>query len=367
MLNRIKNRKLFSYFFLFFILSSNYFAQSYQSIPSIESFNSSIRSIYVEDENHIAFAGSNGLIGYTHNGGETWDTTRWVVTTPGDSVITPSFRACSITQDQILAVAIASPGFIIKAPIKDIASSSVLYSNYDEETFWDSMQFWDSNNGIMMGDPTGDCLSVYLTNNGGDDWNRVDCSILPPTLKGEAAFAASNGNISCHGSHAWIATGGGASRVFHTPDKGLTWEVTGTPLIQGGTMTGAFAITFKNEREGIVIGGDWENQNLNSGNIAYTSDGGDNWILRSEGAGPGYRSCIIWRPNHNSECVAIGSNGIDRSLDNGLNWEHVSNDSYFTGRFSPNGNILWLAGNEKIGKTIWPIISESKSIEINEY
>jgi photosystem II stability/assembly factor-like uncharacterized protein len=132
-------------------------------------------------------------------------------------------------------------------------------------------------------------------------------------------------------------------------------------------MTGAFAIAFKNEKEGIVIGGDWENKKLNSGNIAYTSDGGDNWILRSEGTGPGYRSCIIWRPNHNSECVAIGSNGIDRSLDNGLNWEHVSNDSYFTGRFSPDGSILWLAGNKKIGKTIWPIISESKSIERNEY
>jgi photosystem II stability/assembly factor-like uncharacterized protein len=367
MLNLIKKRKHFSFVCVLLSLTLNSYAQSFHSIPSLESFSSSIRSIYVQDAKQVAFAGSDGLIGFTSNGGETWDTTRWFVTTPQDSIITPSFRACSITQDHIIAVAIASPGFIIRAPIKDIASSSVLYSNYDEGTFWDSMQFWDSNNGIMMGDPIGDCLSIYLTDNGGDDWNRVDCSILPPTIKGEAAFAASNGNISCRGSHAWIATGGGASRVFHTPDKGLTWEVNGTPLIQGGTMTGAFAIAFKNENEGIVIGGDWENQDLNFGNIAYTSDGGDNWILRSEGTGPGYRSCIIWRPNHDSECVAIGSKGIDKSLDNGLNWEHVSDDSYFTGRFSPDGNILWLAGHKKIGKTIWPIISESKSIERNEY
>jgi len=223
------------------------------------------------------------------------------------------------------------------------------------------MQFWDSNNGIVMGDPTGDCLSIYITNNSGGDWHRVDCSALPPTLKGEAAFAASNGNISCVGSHAWIATGGGASRVFHTADQGLTWEVTNTPLIQGGTMTGAFAIAFKNEKEGIMIGGDWENQTRNVGNLAYTSDGGSNWTLRSEGAGPGYRSCIIWRPNHNSECIAIGSKGIDRSIDNGLNWEHVSDDSYYTGRFTPDGTTLWLAGHHKIAKTIWPIVSDSKS------
>ena len=326
-----------------------------------QSFDTSIRTIHVADSDNIAFAGSGGFIGYTSTGGETWDTTRWAVKTPEDSIIHPSFRSCYIVEDKILAVGISAPGFIIRAPLIDLNSSTVVHADYDERTFWDSMQFWDSNNGIVMGDPTGDCLSIYITNNSGGDWQRVECSNLPPTLKGEAAFAASNGNISCVGSHAWIATGGGASRVFHTADQGLTWEVTNTPLIQGGTMTGAFAIAFKNEKEGIMIGGDWENQTRNVGNLAYTSDGGENWILRSEGAGPGYRSCIIWRPNHNSECIAIGSKGIDRSIDNGLNWEHVSDDSYYTGRFTPDGTTLWLAGHHKIAKTIWPIVSDSKS------
>ena len=186
-----------------------------------QSFDASIRTIHVADSNNIAFAGSGGFIGYTSTGGETWDTTRWAVKTPEDSIIHPSFRSCYIVEDKIIAVGISAPGFIIRAPLNDLNSSTVVHADYDERTFWDSMQFWDSNNGIVMGDPTGDCLSIYITNNSGGDWHRVDCSALPPTLKGEAAFAASNGNISCVGSHAWIATGGGASRVFHTADQGL--------------------------------------------------------------------------------------------------------------------------------------------------
>lgn len=326
-----------------------------------QSFDASIRTIHVADSNNIAFAGSGGLIGHTINGGETWDTTRWAVKTPQDSIIHPSFRSCFIVENKMLAVGISAPGFIISAPLNDLNSSTVVHADYDERTFWDSMQFWDSQNGIVMGDPIEDCLSIFITNNGGDDWHSVDCSVLPPTLKGEAAFAASNGNISCYGSHAWIATGGAASRVFHTADLGLTWNVTNTPLIQGGTMTGAFAIAFKNETEGIMIGGDWENQKSNVGNLAYTSDGGANWILRSEGIGPGYRSCIIWRPNHESECIAIGSKGIDRSVDNGLTWEHISDESYYTGRFTPDGITLWLAGHQQITKTTWPIASDLKS------
>ena len=44
--------------------------------------------------------------------------------------------------------------------------------------------------------------------------------MLPETVKGEAAFAASNSNISVYKNHAWIVTGGQRARVFHSPDKG---------------------------------------------------------------------------------------------------------------------------------------------------
>lgn len=325
------------------------------------SFLSSIRALHSIDSERAVFAGSGGLVGYTEDGGMTWDTTRFSVTTLNDSTFNPSFRSCAVVEGYLIAVSIASPGFIIRAPLNDLSNTEIVLESYDPSTFWDSMKFWDENEGIMMGDPIDNCLSIYLTRDGGASWLKVDCSTLPPTLKGEAAFAASNGNISVYQDHAWIATGGGASRIFHTPDRGRTWKVASTPLIQGGDMTGAFAVDFKNSDTGIAIGGNWENPSSNIGNIAFSSDGGLTWTLRSENDGPGYRSCVIWRPDHPEECVAIGSQGIDSSLDSGLKWTHISNDAYYTGRFSPDGNYLWLAGNNVVKRSVWSNVQNTQN------
>ena len=326
------------YFALFGMLFSSLLGQT--------SFNSSIRALHVIDSNRAVFAGSGGLVGYTEDGGLSWDTTRWG---------SRSYRACSVVNENLLAASIESPGVVIKAPLTSLSSTTTTLEEANEGTFFDSMQFFDSNDGILMGDATPDttgdvCLSIYITSDSGDHWKRVQCSNLPEHIEGEAAFAASNGNISCFSDRVWIVTGGKVSRVFYSSDKGATWVAYATPLIQGGTMTGAFCADFKNSNEGLLIGGDWDNMSLNNGNLAYTSDGGKTWNLRSEGAGPGYRSCIVWHPLNSQECVAIGSKGIDYSTDSGLNWHHISDDSFYTGRFSPNGNFLWLAGHNSVNR-----------------
>ena len=308
------------------------------------SFNSSIRALHVIDSNRAVFVGSGGLVGYTEDGGMSWDTTRWG---------SRSYRACSVVNGHLLAASIESPGVVIKAPLTSLSSTTTTFEDTHDGTFFDSMKFFDFNDGILMGDATPDtagdiCLSIYITSDSGDHWKRVQCSNLPEHIEGEAAFAASNGNISCFGDRVWIATGGKVSRVFYSSDKGATWVAYATPLIQGGTMTGAFCVDFKNSNEGILIGGDWEDMSLNKGNLAYTSDGGETWDLRSDGEGPGYRSCVVWHPLNSEECVAIGSKGIDYSTDSGLHWEHISDDSFYTGRFSPNGKFLWLAGHQSI-------------------
>ena len=82
--------------------------------------------------------------------------------------------------------------------------------------------------------------------------------------------------------------------------------------------------------------------------ISY--DGGTSWQLLSEGAGPGYRSSIVWSPTDPNTCIAIGSRGIDISNDEGRNWESLSTESFYTGRITPDGKTLWLAGHGRIGK-----------------
>ena len=316
----------------------------YSSVSAQTTINSSIRALHVVDSNTVVFSGYGGLVGYTNDGGISWDTTRWG---------SRSYRACSVVNEFLIAASIESPGVVIKAPLHSLKDTIVVFEESHKGVFFDSMKFSDSKNGILMGDATPDisgetCLSIYTTDDSGDNWQRIMCSNLPELIEGEAAFAASNGNISCFSNDAWIATGGKVSRILHSSDKGATWNAYPTPLIQGGKMTGAFCVDFKNAQEGLIIGGDWENKSLNSGNLAHTSDGGKSWYLRSEGEGPGYRSCVVFNPVNTNECVAVGSEGIDYSMDSGLKWQHVSDESFYTGRYSPDGKYLWFAGHKSI-------------------
>ena len=121
-----------------------------------------------------------------------------------------------------------------------------------------------------MGDPTDNCLSIITTKDGGNTWKKMGCEDLVVVKKGEAAFAASNSNISIFNEHVWIASGGTRARVHHSSDKGASWEVFNTPIIQGKAMTGIYSISFFDEKMGIIFGGDWENKDYNEGNKAIT-------------------------------------------------------------------------------------------------
>ena len=92
-------------------------------------------------------------------------------------------------------------------------------------------------------------------------------------LEGEAAFAASNGNLACHGDTVWIFTGGLTSRCLRSLDAGASWTSIDLPVTQGSSMTGVFSATFQNARQGWAMGGNWEVPEDNEGNLAVT----DRW------------------------------------------------------------------------------------------
>ena len=77
---------------------------------------------------------------------------------------------------------------------------------------------------------------------------------------------------------AWIATGGMAARVFYSTDFGKSWEVAKTPMIRGQASSGIFSVAFKNDRGGIVVGGIYDQPEINTNVAAYTLDGGKNWV-----------------------------------------------------------------------------------------
>jgi len=311
--------------------------------------NCSIRAIEVIDTNTMWFGGSKGQYGYTEDGGTTW-----VIDSIQNSK-NPNleFRGIVKTTNAVFLFAIGSPALLFKTT--DHGNSwSVVYEENHSDAFYDAIAFWDDLNGIAMGDPTDGCLSIILTEDGGNNWTKIPCTQLPPSAEKEAAFAASNSNIALAENNAWIVSGGGKARVFHSPDRGETWEVFDTPIIQGGKMTGIFTTHFYDEKRGIIFGGDWENQDQNTQNKASTNDGGKTWNLIADGQQPGYQSSVQYVPHSKGQAIfTAGIPGVSYSADGGDHWITLCDSSFYTIGICNTGRNAWLAGNNKIGKMTW--------------
>ncbi len=305
----------------------------------------SIRAIEPVDEERVWFAGTDGKVGLIDKG-----VPKIAAIQYEDSLL--HFRSIARTKDAVFVLSIANPAVLYKIGFDGSEATSIeeVYVEKGEQVFYDAMKFWDDQEGIAMGDPTDGCLSVIITRDGGNSWEKISCDLLPETKPGEAAFAASNSNIALYEDHVWIASGGNHSRVFHSSDRGSNWEVFDTPILQGGTMTGIYSIDFYDEKTGIVFGGDWEQKNSNKANKAITGDGGRTWTLISDGSGPGYRSSVKFVPHGNGDqIIAVGSPGVSYSYDRGQTWTELSKEGYFAIEFV-NDSIAFASGNNKIGK-----------------
>jgi len=314
------------------------------TIEEIKIDSASIRAIHVLKDASLIFASSNGLIGSVSPISNELKIQKIVYDT-----IVPHFRSITSNGKCTYALSVENPALLYKYCNDNL---NIVYKEEHPNVFYDAMAFFDEQNGIAMGDPTEDCLSVIITRDGGNSWKKLSCEVLPKTEDGEAAFAASNGNIAISGTNAWLVTGGKRARVFHTPDMGFTWKVYNTPIVEGGQMTGIFSVDFYDSKNGIIFGGDWSKKDKNTANKAITNDDGKTWKLIADGEGPGYKSCVQYVPNTNGkEIFAVGFTGISFSNDGGHSWKKVSSEAYYTIRFV-NKNVAWLAGNNKVGKLI---------------
>lgn len=312
---------------------------------SIEKFkidSSSIRAIEIVNDSSVVYASSNGMIGIIAANGKLVGAKKIVTDT-----IVPHFRAISYTKEAVFALSIENPALLYRYKNNEF---ELVYKEVHEKVFYDSMKFFDELNGIAIGDPTDDCLSVLITRDGGKSWGKMDCKNLPKIEPGEAAFAASNTNIAIVGENAWVVTGGLKARVFHTPDMGLTWKVYDTPIVQGKNSTGIYSVDFYNERQGIICGGDYTDMHGNYANKAITKNGGKTWEVVSENAEPNYVSCVQYVPNtKGKEVFAVSDNGVFYSKSSGKTWEKVSDEPFHSIRFV-NENTAWVSGNEVIAK-----------------
>lgn len=304
----------------------------------------SIRAFSI-DSGKIWYAGNNGKYGYfdlnnekNFNGHVAKDTLKL------------EFRSIAKTSSHIFILNVGNPALLYRIS-KDGSEIKLVYQEKHEKVFYDSMQFWNDQEGIVMGDPTDGCLSVIITRDGGTTWKKVSCDNLPKVEEGEAAFAASNTNLIIKGNETWMVSGGKKARVFYSADKGNSWKVFNTPIVQGEAMTGIFTADFYDSQNGFIAGGNYEKPNQNFGNKAITSDGGKTWNLVAEKKGFGYASCVQYVPNSNGkQLVTVGASGLQYSSDSGENWKQFSTDKdLYTIRFM-NDSTAIAAGKNKIVK-----------------
>jgi photosystem II stability/assembly factor-like uncharacterized protein len=338
-----------NYIFLFLLVvltgcksSHNYTATSFSKISSVEvlSASISIRAI-ASDNDTIYYAGSDKKLGYVSSKSKL---ELQLTSLPYNF----EFRSLALTSNYVYFLSIGNPALLYRYS-RNLMSKELVYEEKNEKVFYDSMHFWNDNEGIAIGDPTEDCLSVIVTKDSGKNWSKISCDKLPKTIAGEAAFAASNTNICIKENSCWIVSGGIKSRVFFSADKGNSWKVYPTPIVQGQTMTGVFTAAFYNEKIGFIAGGNYENPNQNFENKAITFYGGKTWKLVGEKTGPGYVSCVQFVPkSKGAGIVTVGATGIFYSNDFGTSWKKLSDDAtLYSIRFISENSAI-ASGKDKI-------------------
>ena len=256
-----------------------------QSGPRVQFSNTTenLRGVSAVSRQVAWVSGTHGTYLRTIDGGRTW--------TPAQvpDAVALDFRA--------VAAFSADEAFLMSAGLGEqsrIYHSSdagkhwqLQFSNANPKGFFDSMVFWDPKHGIVLGDPIPDeagklKFEVLLTEDG-QNWRALPPAQMPDAMEGEGAFAASNTCIAIlrgnSDPNVWFATGGKTARVFHSGNRGQSWQVYETPMVRGPDSAGIFSITFRNATHGVIVGGDYKRPREDGPNLAYTEDGGKSWTL----------------------------------------------------------------------------------------
>ena len=324
-------------------------------LVQVDCKQASLRGLHVLDSKHIFASGSHGIVVHSIDGGKNWN----VQSVAGAENL--DFRDIhAIDADNILIVSAGTPARIYRSKDGCQTWTKVL-ERTDPKFFFDAIDFWDQQTGIVMGDPIGSRLCLFKTIDGGKTWKQLDSA--PATNLGEAGFAASGTNTICSGKNRLLVALGGAeenmsavsSRVLLSEDRGATWTAAEVP-IKRTPSAGIFSLHFVSEQNVVAVGGDYKKPDMIDGTLAISADSGKTWTATQSAAGlSGFRSCVSMTADR-GHLIAVGPNGTDISDDYGKSWKRASDEGFHAIDFSDDGKAGWATGTlGRIGKWIGPI------------
>ena len=296
----------------------------------------SLRGLSVVNENIVWASGTGSSFLRTIDGGKTWKVGHVAGAEKLDFRDVEAFDAKTA---YLLSIGNGETSRIYKT-VDGGETWTLQFENTDEKVFLDAFAFWDSTHGVAMGDPVDGRFFLLATSDGGNTWKTVDTGKMPVAKTGEAAFAASGTCLVTNGkSDLFLVSGGMAARVFRSTDRGLNWTVSETPMVSGTSGSGIFSIAMFDQKNGVIVGGNYEKPNEAVNNLAFTNDAGKTWTL---GKGlNGYRSSVDFA--NKIILVAVGSSGSDISIDSGKTWKNLDKENYNVVQTKAK-NTAWAVG-----------------------
>lgn len=288
-----------------------------------------LQAISVVDPDHFWVSGLEGTWGRTEDGGASW----------------VSGRIAGAEELQLRDVHAFAGGVAYALSAGEGDASRIFrtddggatwrhqWTMPEAEGFLDCFDFWSEERGIAYGDSVGGGLYV-LTTVDGESWSRVPPENLPEPAGSEGGFAASGTCVRVAGeTEAWIGTGAGdRPRVLRSVDAGASWTAADLPTV-AGSAAGVMSIVLGPGGLAGALGGDLEQPDVTTSNVAWTRDAGATWRL---GELPGFPGAVygadLAMVDGQPWVAAVGPAGI--ALAAGLDrWTTASREEYWAVAF----------------------------------
>jgi photosystem II stability/assembly factor-like uncharacterized protein len=293
-----------------------------------------------------SLTGGAGKVYRTTDGGETWQD----VTPPGTEGL--SLRDVEAQDADAAVVLSIGPGEAsrIWRTTDGGATWTETFRNTEEDAFYNCLDFYPGGKrGLAVSDPVDGRFRILATSDSGRSWEVLPTEGMPDST-GEYNFSASGDCLVIKGRDAWFGSGGASARVFHSTDRGLTWEATDSTM-PAGEAAGVFGLAFRTPRHGVAVGGDFAAPANGTDASAYTPDA-RSWTNGGDLAHLGEDAS--WLTGSQSTVITVGESGdvagSSVSHDGGVTWRQFDTTGFHTLDCTTDGSCWAAGGGGRVGR-----------------